>query len=143
MGHHCKSCLNLLIADDDTTLETPDPISQFPLPPLSETLQLSLNALSGMPTQATFHMYGSVHHHKVTILVDGGSTHNFVQARVAQFLALHTTAINPLQVMIGDGGTLICQQVCPNVPLTVQGHSFNTDLFVLGHSGADIMLGVQ
>lgn len=83
MGHHCKSCLNLLIADDDTTLETPDPISQFPLPPLSETLQLSLNALSGMPTQATFHMYGSVHHHKVTILVDGSSTQNFIQAQVA------------------------------------------------------------
>ena len=95
-----------------------------------------------MLAPTTFRMYGSVHHHKVTILVDGSSTQNFIQAQVAQFLTLHTTVINPLQVMIGNGGTLICQQVCPNVPLMVQGHSFNLDLFILGLSGADIVLGV-
>lgn len=45
--------------------------------------------------------------------------------------------------MVGDGGTLLCLCVCLQTPLTIQGHLFRPDLFVLGLSGADIMLGVQ
>lgn len=45
--------------------------------------------------------------------------------------------------MVGDGGTLLCHKVCPKTPLTIQGHLFRSNLFVLGLSGANIVLRVQ
>ena len=34
-------------------------------------------------------------------------------------------------------------RIASNTPITIQGHVFHSDLFVLGLSGADIVLGVQ
>lgn len=104
---------------------------------------LSLNALAGMPAPETFRIFGIVCGHRLIILVDGGSTHNFVQLRVARFLGLPSTLISPLPVMVGDGGVLHCTCRYPRVPITIQGHSFHPDLFGLQLSGADIVLGVQ
>lgn len=105
--------------------------------------QLSLNMMFNMLASTPFRIYGNINHHQVMILVNGGSIHNLVQAWAANFLALSTTAINPLQVMVGDGGTLIYRRVCPKTPLTIQGYLFRSDLFVLGISGANLVLGVQ
>ena len=39
----------------------------------------------------TFRVYWTILHHKLTILVDGGSMHNFLQICVAKFLGLSST----------------------------------------------------
>lgn len=44
--------------------------------------QLTLNALSGMRTPETFRVTGHISGLLIHILVDGGSTHNFVQAGI-------------------------------------------------------------
>lgn len=88
-------------------LKTPIP-SMVSLPPLQlddSPPLLSLNAMSGMSAPETFHAYGTIHHHKLTILV-GGSTHNFAQLRVPKFLGLPSTPIDPLLVMVGNGGIM-------------------------------------
>ena len=96
-----------------------------------------------MPAPETFRVYGTVRCHQLTILVDGGSTHNFVQLRVAKFLGLRSTPVTPLPVMVGDGGVIHCDRRYPQVSITIQGHHFTTDLFGLPLSGADLVLGVQ
>ena len=45
--------------------------------------------------------------------------------------------------MVGNGGVLDYNHVCPQVPLYIQGNSFWVDLYILGFSGVDIVLGVQ
>lgn len=50
--------------------------------------QISLNAMSGLPTLETFCVYGTVQNTRLTVLVDNESTHNFVQTHVAKFLGL-------------------------------------------------------
>lgn len=80
---------------------------------------------------------------KVTILIDGGSTHNFIHARMAKFLGLPTAKAQALKVMVGDGAVLACEEICPNVAVEIQGQIFDVDLHVLPIGGADVVLGIQ
>ncbi|KAJ0095807.1 hypothetical protein Patl1_15988 [Pistacia atlantica] len=77
------------------------------------------------------------------ILVDGGSTHNFLQERVALHLGIPITASSNFTVMIGNGEVLHCSGVCADVELVLDGHQFLLDLFVLLIKGANLVLGVQ
>ncbi|XP_006584232.1 uncharacterized protein [Glycine max] len=145
-GHRCKSRLHILIADEDPE---PSPCSISPAVPsdieMDHTLtpHISLNAMEGTPTPQTFRVLGSLKCHQVVILVDGGSTHNFIQSRVAKFLELPSTPTPVLQVMVGNGHTLDCDTLSRQVPVWIQGHEFTLDLHHLPLCGADLVLGVQ
>ncbi|KHN22723.1 Laccase-22 [Glycine soja] len=80
--------------------------------------------MSGLPSSETFRVYGTIKNTRLTILIDSGSTHNFLQARVAQFLNLPVETTRPLRVLIGNGSVLDCNQHCPDTQLSIQGHSF-------------------
>lgn len=152
LRHHCHPRIHLLIAEEEVELPTsPGPpesprLSRDSSPPLlavDNPPHLSLNVMSGMLAPETFRVYSTVHHHRLTILVDGGSTHNFMQLRVAKFLGLPSTPITLLPVMVGNGGVIQCTLRYPQVSIHIQGHRFTTNLFGLDLSGADIVLGVQ
>lgn len=130
---------------DNPTLPLPTPITQPLIPPSPDlTLaQISFNALSGTSTTEAFRLFGFIHHFQVTVLIDGGSTHNFIQSWVAKYLQLPATQTTPLQVTVGNGTMLPCEQVCSQTPLSLQGHVFMVDLHVLPISRADIVLGIQ
>lgn len=132
--HRCKPRLHLFIADEDVA-STPDHPLKFDPPSLKQLPhdppQISLNALSRMSAPKTFRIYDHISHHCVMILVDGGSTHNLIQAQVAKFLNLPTASMSTLQVMVSNGNILDCDTSCPKFPPTVQGHHFTFDLFQL------------
>lgn len=82
--HKCKGRLLLLVAEnDDGTHEdaVPPPID-LPPPEEASEVHISFNALSGSGTHTsdTLRLFGFVNRSRVTVLVDGGSTHNFVQS---------------------------------------------------------------
>ena len=104
---------------------------------------ISLHAMSGLPSSETFRVYGTIKNTRLTILIDSGSTHNFLQARVAQFLNLPVETTRPLRVLIGNGSVLDCNQHCPDTQLSIQGHSFPVTFHLLQISGADTMLGID
>lgn len=99
--------------------------------------------MAGVPSTDTFRLYGLINHARMTILVDSGSTHNFVQPRVAKFLNLPVQDTLPLHVMVGNGSILDCQQIFPDATVLIQNHSFTVTLCVLPLSGADVVLGVE
>lgn len=107
----------------------------------AQAAQLSLHALSGDHAANTFCLSGQILSKLVAILVDGGSTHNFVKDSIAATLGLTLDPIEPFHVLVGSGQKLICSHICKGVSLVMQGHSFSLDLFVLGLCGADIVLG--
>ena len=61
--------------------ETPDITP--PSDPLKVEPIISLNALTGFSTPQTLKLIGYIKHRKVIILVDSGSTHNFIHRRIA------------------------------------------------------------
>lgn len=99
--------------------------------------------MSGFSAQDTFRIIGTIAKHRVSIPVDSGSTHNFVQDRVAKFLGLPTMPTpTPLKVMVGSGDTLVCSLRCQQVSLCIQGQSFTVNFHVLPLGGAEVVLRV-
>jgi predicted aspartyl protease len=91
----------------------------------------------------TLRVTGQINHNPVAILIDSGSTHNFLQDRVAKQLGLDTTPAHSFKVLVGNGEELQCTTICPNVSLFLGPHAFTVDLFVIPLSGAELVLGVQ
>lgn len=79
----------------------------------------------------------------VKILIDNGSNNNFITLQMATKLGLKLTPIKEFKVGTGSGNFLLCNQKCENVLLTIQGHKFEVELFVLEVKGSDVVLGVQ
>ena len=102
-----------------------------------------LHALSGQSTPETLRITGRIANHHVVILVDGGSTHNFVQEHLVKSLGLTPQPTPTLRVLVGNGNEVECFQVFLNVAVHIQGINFSVDLHVLPLCGTDIVFGVQ
>ena len=75
------------------------------------------------------------------MLIDSGSTHNFVKPVLVEQLGLPMTLISSFRVSTGSGASLVCQYSCPAISLVLQGILFTMDLFVLSIEGLDVVLG--
>nr|GLL25459.1 uncharacterized protein LOC109154292 [Ipomoea trifida] len=146
-SHRCQSRFLMLLG-----MEEDDPVCQEEVTPQDDqfteamliTADIStLNSLSGMNTPRSLRLWGDIHGQRIQILVDGGSTHNFIQPSVAEKMHLPTTTIEKFNVYIGNGDSLHCRVRCPQVPIQMQGTIFPIDLFVLPIQGPDVVLGVQ
>lgn len=77
----------LLAESVDATVDNPTP--QDGVEPTTETTltpQISFHALTGQLVPSTLKLSGTLNGHSVIILVDGGSTNNFIQTRLAHHL---------------------------------------------------------
>ncbi|GKA97825.1 ty3-gypsy retrotransposon protein [Tanacetum coccineum] len=158
-GHICSPPQFLLIADNETELET----EQLPEPDFFslETPQPDTTYLSDKTTQHTPHFlalsdaaYFGLHSHRairvtgyihgqpVTILINCGSTHNIIQPRIASLLPITPTNIKPFPVMVGSGQFLECKSLFPTTPLEVNKTQFHVPLFLIDVAGADVILGL-
>ncbi|KAG6391199.1 hypothetical protein SASPL_148952 [Salvia splendens] len=86
---------------------------------------------------------GMIYDAPVSVLIDGGSTHNFIKPTVAEQLSLSIHTISPFRVFVGNGASLRCDYVSLNTPIYLQGTRFDIDLFLLQVEGPDVILGVQ
>lgn len=122
-GHQCSSKFFMLIAEEEeTTMGGNDLV---PLPPDSSAdinqspTQISFHALSGHLAPETLRLVGQIVNHHVVILIDGGSTHNFVQEQLVTSLALDMQPVPSLWVMVGNGNKIYCHHLCPGVNIHV------------------------
>ena len=118
-----------------------------PLDPSSEPdptpAQLSLNSLAGHLVPKTLRVVGMIFDQAVLLLVDVGSTHNFIQQHLVTQLRLSFCTTTPLSVMVGNGQQLECCWLCEAVTIDLQPASFTVDLYVLPIAGANVILGIQ
>jgi len=91
------------------------PVAQEPDDPLPT--QISFHAILGHMAPKTLRVMGSISDQKVLILVDGGSTHNFIQERLVTMLGPHAQSTPPLHIMIGNGIEIECLQICKHISL--------------------------
>ncbi|VFR01427.1 unnamed protein product [Cuscuta campestris] len=144
-GHHCKHRFLVFMGPDDDV----NPLDVMDLVDSDQELAVisgdvsSLHSLAGSPSPRSLKLAGSVKEMAVQVLLDGGSTHNFVHPAVAERLALTLHPVPPFRVYVGNGDSLRCAYSCPQTPLCLQGHRFDVDLYILEIHGPDIVLGVQ
>ena len=87
----------------DTFDPGPDPNPDLVPDPDPYPAQLSLNSLAGHIAPETLRFMATISGHDMVLLVDGGSTHNFIQHQLVDQLGLPTRPTTLLRVMVGNG----------------------------------------
>ncbi|GKE27293.1 retrotransposable element Tf2 [Tanacetum coccineum] len=88
-------------------------------------------------------VYSHVGKYKIHILIDSGSTHNFIDTSTAKRIGCGISAIVPLQVDVADGNKLLSTLVCRKFTWLLQGETFVTDAMLVPLGGCEMVLRVQ
>ena len=78
---------------------------------------------------------------KVQVLLDSGSSNNFLQPSIAHCLKLAIEPTSKFQVLVGNGNSLIVEGMVREVEVQIQGHSLKLPVYLLPVSGTDVVLG--
>eukprot|EP00253_Pinus_taeda_P028285 PITA_28285 len=110
---------------------------------VSDDPVISLNALAGISSPKTLKIRGFLKHRPVIVLIDSGSTHNFIHQKIAEAAHSFVRAVSNFQVQIADGGTMKCEGRCENVKIQMGDYQLKTNMFAIHMGGCDIVLGAE
>ncbi|XP_075659120.1 uncharacterized protein LOC142628999 [Castanea sativa] len=94
-------------------------------------VEITLYALLGSPSLGTIRIKGKINGHWVLILIDTGSTHNFLDAAILSKLQLCLDLTVSFEVKVANRAIIKTKSVCLDVKVAMQGHMFSVDLNVL------------
>lgn len=96
-GHHCKKLFSLEVStlEEEEGVVEPEEIVQDP--------KISIHALTRIKNFQTMHIKAAILETTILILVDSGSTHNFITKLVATQLGLDVKRHARLQVVMVNG----------------------------------------
>lgn len=100
-------------------------------------------ALSGYSNPQTMKASGLLKRQPVTMLIDTGSTNNFIDEGIAQRLSVPVECCKQFEVKLADGGTLSCQSKCSNVKLIMKDQELRADLNLLPLGDYEVVLGIK
>ncbi|XP_023874530.2 uncharacterized protein LOC111987066 [Quercus suber] len=89
-----------------------------------EDAEITLYALSGTSTSGTMRVMGKINQRSFVILIDSGSTHNFIDAVLVPQLHIQVDTSQILEVKVANGDVIKTQGVCKAVPILLQGKEF-------------------
>lgn len=88
-------------------------------------------------------LHGLIKQAMVSILVDTGSTHNFISESSARQIGCQIKQSVRFPVKVADGAELKCVGCCEKVCIVIGPLRFITDLYVLPIYGSEVILGVH
>ncbi|KAL5850318.1 hypothetical protein ACOSQ4_008331 [Xanthoceras sorbifolium] len=147
-GHQCtKKRLYMLMGEDEEDQEIDTEIEEVQeefVPEIcKEEMSISHHALTGCAGLQTIRLRGKVKHREITILVDSGSTHNFLDPNTAQLTGVEIEETETLWVTVGGGGKISSKAKCKEFTWAMQGVTFSTEMRLLTLGGCDAVLGMQ
>jgi hypothetical protein len=80
-------------------------------------------------------LLGVLQSHQVSILIDSGSTHNFLDPSIVAKVNLSIVSTPLLQVKIANGDTIQCFGHVSTVSLKVQGHPIQANFYIISLGG--------
>nr|TKS18592.1 hypothetical protein D5086_0000002610 [Populus alba] len=107
------------------------------------TPHISLDALEGTVGLNTMKVNGKMDKTTVCILIDSGSTHNFLNTTIVNKLQFQLTPIKPMTVQAANGDKMVCKFMCKGLRWKMQGISFQADVFIIDLSNCEMVLGIQ
>jgi hypothetical protein len=106
------------------------------------TPTISCNALARISTPQTLQIEGYIKKKNVIVLIDSGSTHNFIHYKLAEALNCFVYPTPKFQVMIAYGGTITCSGKCNKINLTMGEYVMNIPMVSIPMGGADVLLEI-
>ncbi|XP_076915407.1 uncharacterized protein LOC143574750 [Bidens hawaiensis] len=139
-GHKCpnRQLFVIELADDDSD----EAFVQEVVEEVEEP-RISIHALTGITSYSTMKIIGSMGTRTLHILVDSGSTHNFIDQNLATKLKITTQEVKSMKVTVANGNQLTCQNMCKDFKWMMQGTWFSADVLEIPLESYDIVLGIQ
>ncbi|KAL8144068.1 hypothetical protein V2J09_017100 [Rumex salicifolius] len=146
-GHHIKhkrAQIFLMEADEeDPSDEVVDALIAEDLQVAEiEQSQISVHALNGSSHFNCMHVTGYVGRTKIQILIDPGSTHNFVNLDTAKLVGCRLNHVKPLLVA-AVGHKLVSEYICHAFSWKLHGYDFSAEVRTLPLDCCDLVLGIQ
>ncbi|KAL5565238.1 hypothetical protein UlMin_028402 [Ulmus minor] len=147
-GHKCQGS-QLLLLECQTSNQTTEYAVEDEELQMTDTLddqhdpEISFHALTGWTSPRTMRVAATIGSQTVMVLIDSGSTHNFLSEKVARLLRLSVVPTNSFAVRVANGERLICQGRFDEVQVNLQGIIFSLTLYSLPLAGLDMVLGIQ
>ncbi|KAK2993192.1 hypothetical protein RJ640_005160 [Escallonia rubra] len=107
-AHSCKHIqVSMLVVDEEESGdippiydEEPPSIDEAALGKEDEKIEITVNAITGNPSHNTFKLWGQHHNKLFSILMDTGSTHNFIDPVTAAKLGCVITPTTPMTIRV-------------------------------------------
>ncbi|KAK4382273.1 Retrovirus-related Pol polyprotein from transposon [Sesamum angolense] len=104
---------------------------------------VSMHAMTGLHDYRTMRVTGNVRDKPMHILIDTGSTHNFLDLETAKRLGCKLDNTKSFPVPIANGNKMYSSFAYKNFGWKMQGVPFTADMMILPLGGCDVVLGVQ
>ncbi|KAL5767270.1 hypothetical protein ACOSQ2_014053 [Xanthoceras sorbifolium] len=99
--------------------------------------------MSGTMHPQTIWVVGKLRKKEIILLIDGGSTHNFIDQTVAGKFGLPIIRDKKFQVMVGNKERIEYTGRCLALTLMIHGHPMQADFYILAVSACQAVLDVQ
>ncbi|KAL2230686.1 UNVERIFIED_CONTAM: Transposon Ty3-G Gag-Pol polyprotein [Sesamum indicum] len=144
-GHRCKYKQFYMLLEDEEAkeLEGNDPQQTEPeeMEVKEGDIAISLHAMKGHDHCKTLKMIGRVGDKEILILIDSGSTHCFLDEKVARTLNCRIENTTPMMIRVADGSKLASKLECDQFTWEMQGKKFTHPVRLLKLGGYDLVLG--
>ncbi|KAI4303882.1 hypothetical protein MLD38_039466 [Melastoma candidum] len=120
--------------------------SRQPIGEKDEDVQVTLHAINGedgVEGAKTMRVEGQYKGKTLQILIDSGSTHNFIDMGVVKGLGISTVSIKPVSVTVADGRSIKSSRSLQCFEWEMQGQTFTANFFIIPLAGCEMVLGVQ
>jgi len=151
-GHKCKNVkqLYLLEIEEQERMEVNPVIEldgslegqELELEKSLEQLEISIHALNGSLGFRTLRVTGYHSRMPLHILIDTGSSHNFIDPELVKQLGCQTRSIHPERVAAANGNDMQVDKMC-TISWLLQGAEFSADFLLLPLGSCGVVLGVQ
>jgi hypothetical protein len=142
-GHVCEGGPKLFLIEEVETEELEELDAATLKEVVEEEPEISLNAITGTPSPKTMRIVGWVKGQQVIVLIDSGSTHNFLDENFAAVLGVKPKGQEAIKVKIANGHEVHSPSKCRELALKMQGTEFLVELYILPLAGCDVVLGIH
>lgn len=122
LGHICKNKMwNLMLINEEVMEPDREEKYNLEICAKEEVIEISINALSWSLRPKTIRIPGQVKKRRVSILIDSGSTHSFIDEKLIWKLKYKVEATQPVTVIVANGDKLNNNAMCNPLSWTIQG----------------------
>lgn len=108
-----------------------------------EAFGISIHAVQGTQGLNTLKVQGMVKGKSVQILIDTGTTHNFLDQAIVKSQGLRTNQCSTLKVQLADGSVSYCSNKVEGLKWKMANTTFESNFYSIPLGGYDAKLGVQ
>lgn len=140
---HKKAQLYLMDVNDEEDVEDAEVRAILEQQEEWDIAHISVNAIPEVSDYTTMKVKGVYGKKPLFVLIDSGSTHNFMDTSVANQLGCKVSPPGLARVTVADGGQLRVAGRIEKFKWNFQNHSFQADFMVIALGNCDMVLGVQ